>query len=452
VIVPVFPQSIKDRIVYQGVQGDVWMQPGVTKDDVKSNQAKSYRNNQTDGNIVTVLGAGNLGMLPFGDLLHKLFIEKKVVILKMNPVNDYVGPLLEEGFATLVAGGFLKFAYGGVDVGTYLCNHPLIDEIHITGSDKTFEAILFGTGPEAAIRKKNAEPLLDISITGELGNITPVIVVPGEWSDEDIDLQAARISSWLAYNAGCNCLTPRMIIQHKQWKCRDRLIKALGDAFDKIPTRKAYYTGAEERHKDMLSAHPDAQLRGKAETGHIPWTLVPNLDPENREDICFRTESFYSQISETAISAGSIPKFLERTVEFANNTLWGNLIATIIIHPKSLQNAQIKAAFEQAIVDLKYGTICVNFFTGMAYTMGTSPFGAFPGNEISDVQSGIGFVGNYLMLEDTQKSIYQAPFRNPREPALFTTKNMNFGRELARFEINPSWWNISRLGVALMRS
>ena len=84
--------------------------------------------------------------------------------------------------------------------------------------------------------------------------------------------------------------------------------------------------------------------------------------------------------------------------------------------------------------------------------MGTSPFGAFPGNEISDIQSGTGVVGNYLMLENTQKSVYRAPFRNPSEPALYTTKNMNFGQELARFEINPSWWNLSRLGIALMRS
>lgn len=452
VVVPVFPQSLKDQIFYQGVSGEVWMQPGITKDDVERNQAKSYRKSHNTGQIVIVLVAGNLGLLPFGDLLHKLFVEKNVVILKMNPVNDYLGPLLEEGFATLVEGGFLRILYGGADVGRYLCNHSTVDEIHITGSDKTFDAILFGTGPEAANRKKNGKPLLQKSMTGELGNITPVIVMPGEWSDEDIQLQAARIASWLAYNAGCNCLTPRMVIQHKEWGCRDRLLEAIGDAFDKIPTREAYYPGAKRRHKSILNAHPDAQLRGKPGPGHLPWTLVTNLDPENREDICFRLESFYSQLSETAINADSVPDFIGRAVEFANNTLWGNLIALLIVHPKSLQDSKVKNAFEHAIAGLKYGTICINFFTGMAYTMGTTPFGAFPGNEISDIQSGIGFVGNYLMLENTQKSVYRAQFRNIREPTIYSSKmNMDFSRMFTECEINPSWLNLSKLGIALMQ-
>ena len=61
-------------------------------------------------------------------------------------------------------------------------------------------------------------------------------------------------------------------------------------------------------------------------------------------------------------------------------------------------------------------------------------------------------MNNFLMLENTQKSIFRAPFKNPREPMLFTTRNMDFGQILADFEIDPSWWNLSRLGIALMRS
>jgi acyl-CoA reductase-like NAD-dependent aldehyde dehydrogenase len=127
-----------------------------------------------------------------------------VVILKINPVNDYIGPLIEDGFAALITRGFLKVVYGGSDVGVYLCNHPTVDEIHVTGSDKSFEAILFGHGPEATKRKNNQKPLLDKPLTGELGNISPVIIVPGDWSNDDIQFQAARIASWLSYNAGCN--------------------------------------------------------------------------------------------------------------------------------------------------------------------------------------------------------------------------------------------------------
>jgi acyl-CoA reductase-like NAD-dependent aldehyde dehydrogenase len=452
VVVPAFPQCLKDRIVYQGVSGEVWMEPGVAKEDVARDQAKIYREGAIPGKTLANLGAGSLGMLPIGDFLHKLFVEKKVVILKMNPVNDYIGPLIEEGFAALITPGFLKVAYGGSDVGAYLCNHPLVNAIHITGSDKTFEAILFGTGPDATYRKANRKPLLDKPVTAELGNVSPVIIVPGEWSDADINLQASRLASWLAYNAGCNCLTPRVVIQHKDWALRNRLLEALGDALDRVPTRKAYYPGSDQRHSAVLDAHPDAQLRGEVTPGHIPWTLVADIDSGNREDICFRTESFYSQIGETTISAANVPEFIDRAVEFANDAVWGNLVATLIVHPKSLRHSGLKAALERAIAKLKYGIICVNFFPGIAYTLWISPAGAFPGNDISDIQSGIGFVSNYLMLERAQKSVFRAPFRNPRDPTLFTTRNMDFGRALTKFEITPSWLNLSRLGISVLRS
>lgn len=452
VVVPVFPQTRKDRIVYQGIHGDVWMEPDVDEEDVKRDQAKSYREKSSLGEVVAVLGAGNLGILPIGDFMHKLFVENKVVILKVSPVNDYIGPLIEEGFAALITRGFLQVVYGESDVGAYLCNHPAVDAIHLTGSDKTFEAILFGTDSESAYRKSNRRLLLDKPITGELGNVSPVIIVPGEWNDDDVRVQAARLASWLAYNAGCNCITPRVIIQHKNWALRDRMARAIGDALDKVPIRKAYYPGAVQRHSAVLNAHPNAQFRGEVAPEHLPWTLVADIDSGNSEDICFRTESFYGQIAETAVSAANVPEFINHAVNFANSTIWGNLGVTLIVHPRSLRDSQVQAAFEHAIAELKYGVVCVNFFPGIAYTLRTSPWGPFPGNEMSDIQSGIGAVNNYLMLEKAQKSVFRAPFKSPREPMLFTTRNMDFGRTLAKFEANPSWWNLSRLGISLLRS
>ena len=88
--------------------------------------------------------------LPISDVLYRLFIANHVVILKLNPVNAYLGPLIEKGFRSLINQGFLRIVYGGAAEGTYLCNHPLVDEIHLTGSDKTFEAIIFGSGAEGA--------------------------------------------------------------------------------------------------------------------------------------------------------------------------------------------------------------------------------------------------------------------------------------------------------------
>ena len=53
------------------------------------------------------------------------------------------------GLAELVLSGFLRIVYGGADVGEYLCQHPAVDDIHISGSDKTHDRIVWGApGPE----------------------------------------------------------------------------------------------------------------------------------------------------------------------------------------------------------------------------------------------------------------------------------------------------------------
>ncbi len=42
----------------------------------------------------------------------------------------------------------LRIVEGGAAAGRYLTGHPRVDEVHITGSDKTYDAVVFGTGAE----------------------------------------------------------------------------------------------------------------------------------------------------------------------------------------------------------------------------------------------------------------------------------------------------------------
>ena len=44
------------------------------------------------GAVSLVLGAGNQLPVVAGDILHKLILEDEVVVCKMNPVNEYLGP------------------------------------------------------------------------------------------------------------------------------------------------------------------------------------------------------------------------------------------------------------------------------------------------------------------------------------------------------------------------
>ena len=372
VVAKVFPQTKIESMMFTGLSEEVWMEPDVFPEEMLITQAKAYKDENCWGAVCLILGAGNASSLPIADLLYRLFVANHVVMLKPNPVNAYLGPLMEKGFSTLIKQGYLRIVYGGAAEGSYLCHHPLVDEIHLTGSDKTFETIIFGSGSEGAELKARKRPSISKPVSAELGNVTPVIVVPGPWSDHDIRKQAEKITTWLAYNAGCNCLTPRLLVQHQNWDQRQTLIKTIGDVMAHLETRKAYYPGARERHAAFVSAHPNALQFGDSSQGKLPWTLIPDVDSKNTNDICFIKEAFCSVLAETALGAANIPEFLDRAVDFVNGTLWGTLTASIIIHPKSILDPNIAASLDRALVNLRYGTICINEWGIMAI-----PFACF---------------------------------------------------------------------------
>jgi acyl-CoA reductase-like NAD-dependent aldehyde dehydrogenase len=454
VVAQVFPQSLYDRILYTGVRAEVWMRPGVTASDLPATMAVAYHQPH-GGRVALVLGAGNVSSIGPLDVLYKLLVEDQVVLFKANPVNAaYLGPLIQEGFRALVAPGYLRVVYGGAAEGSYLCGHPDVDEIHITGSDKTFEAIVFGPGAEGAARKAERRPLLTKRVTGELGNVSPVIVVPGPWSASDLDYHAGHLATMLSNNAGCNCNATRVIIQHAGWKQREPLLARLRQVFATLPPRAAYYPGSQERYEAFTQAHPEALRIGAAGAGQLPWTLIEGVDPSHADDICFTTEAFTSVCAEAPLPAASVPEYIDRAVAFANERLWGTLNATILVHPHSLRDAAVAAAVERAIANLRYGAVAVNYWAAAAYLLGATPWGGYPGHDIYDIQSGNEVVHNTLMFARAQKSVVRAPFRAQPTPPWFVTRAQVTGevfRRLSALEAAPSPWKVPGIVWAAVR-
>jgi acyl-CoA reductase-like NAD-dependent aldehyde dehydrogenase len=453
VVVQVFPQTYIDRMLLRGTTAEVFIEPGVSPEDVVQTQALAYQLGSQEGKITLILGAGNTSFLVPGDFLSKLFVEGHVVALKPNPVNDYLGPFIEQGFRALIERGFMRVVYGGAQEGAYLCNHPLIDDLHMTGSHHTFEAIVFGTGKDGEQRKLHKQPILDKHFSAELGNITPLIIVPGDWSESDLRVQAEKIVTWLIYNAGYACPTPRLMIQSKNWNLRQELNQAIIEVFSEVETRNAYYPGSQEIHARFVSAHPNAHQLGEPAEGHLPWTFISGVDSNNLNDICFQEEAFCGLLSETAIEEDSVPRYLDRAVEFVNDHVWGTLNSIIIIHPKSLKDPAINAAFENAIANLHYGTVAINQYPAISYFLGFTTWGSFPGQDIYDIQSGIGFTNNYLMFERPQKSVMRAPFKFFPDP--FTIRNKRaheFGKKMAEFEVSPSLLKVPGIAWSVFRN
>jgi acyl-CoA reductase-like NAD-dependent aldehyde dehydrogenase len=435
----VFPRTMLESLY--GLSIEVHMIPGVSIEETLKNQSQTYKERNDHGKVALILGAGNASALQIADILYKLFIENHVVILKMNPVNSYLKPLLEKALSALTTRGFLYVISVGQLEGEYLCHHPIVEEIHLTGSGKTFEAIVFGSGTEGDKRKSQKNPLVKKPITGELGNITPVIIVPGPWTDDEIKEIAVKIVSWLSLNAGCNCFTPRVIIQHKEWIHHDKLVKAFCDVMKNLETRKAFYPGSMDRFSAFISAHPDAKQFGDTNPGHLPWTFIKDVSSNNPDDICFNIEAFCSILTETSLEAANIPEFINKAVDFANNSLWGSLTATIFIHPKSILNKEVSTSIQHAIKNLRYGTIGINEQGILAYAWGRSPWGAFPGHNLYDIQSGIGFINNYLMFDKPQKTVVYGPLKT--DTNLVSFKNTpEFHKKYTYFLANPSIKNM----------
>ncbi len=453
VIAQVFPLSLFDNLLLNGVSGEVWMQPGVTEDNLKANTASFYKQKNPEGRVTLVLGAGNISSIAPLDVLYKLIAEGSVCLLKMNPVNAYLGPVFEKIFAPFIAAGYVQFVYGSAEVGAYCTHHEGIESIHITGSHTTHDAIVYGTGAEGAARKARHEPQLNKPITSELGGCCPTIVVPGPWTEADLQYQAEHIVTQKYHNGGFNCVASQVLVLPADWELTPRLLETVAQTFTKATRRKAYYPGADERHRGLVESHPQAQILD-ADWGDVPRTLIAGLDPQQENDSCFREEAFGGVLAQTSLPGADARAFLENAVRFCNEKLTGTLGANIIIHPQTIK--ELGPNLEQAIADLKYGGIGVNAWSALAYLLSSCSWGAFPGHTWDDIQSGIGVVHNAFLFDKPQKSVVYANFYpfpralahgqfhlSPRPPWFVTNKQAHhLGEKLARFEANQSFKHI----------
>ena len=89
--------------------------------------------------------------------------------------------------------------------------------------------------------------------------------------------------------------------------------------------------------------------------------------------------------------------------------LFGGLV--VYIDCPSKFGFQPDSPVEQAIADLRYGSIGVNTWTAAVYGIRGLTWGAYPGESLDNVASGQGFVRNAYMLKGIEKSVLRSPFK-----------------------------------------
>ncbi|MEU8526019.1 MULTISPECIES: aldehyde dehydrogenase family protein [Streptomyces] len=455
VAVRVLPHSVWDRLLLSGFSAEVWMRPGVTKRAVRSRAGLGQRRPTLTGGVGVVLGAGNITSIPVLDVLYELYAHNRVVALKLNPVTDGLFEVFSRVLAPLIDIGAVRILTGGADVGRYLVHHPKVGHVHMTGSAATHDAIVFGTGEEGAARKKAGTPLLDKPVTSELGGVSPTIVVPGAWSEADLRYQAEHIATQKLHNGGYNCVASQVVVVGSDWPQKDRFLAHVRRALSEAPARPAYYPGSDGRVEGAVASYAGAERIGG---GRV---LIEGLDAADPGPAL--TSEYFAPVLAVLEIPGDAGTFLTEAVRAANERFAGTLGVNLIAHPRTI--ARLGSSLDDAIADLRYGTVALNAWTGVGYLTAAATWGAFPGHTLDDVQSGIGVVHNALLLDAPERTVVRGPFRpaprsvlhgelalSPKPPWFVDNRTAaTTGRRLVDFAAAPRWSALPGIFASALR-
>lgn len=443
VVVDVFPIGV-ENLLYGKFKGEAWIEPG--KEPAQGALYKAKAAGQaSSGAVGLVLGAGNQLPVVFLDILHKLVADDEVVCCKMNPVNEYLGPYIRRALKPLVDAGYVEVVYGGGPVGKYLCNHPDIASVHLTGSAATHDAIVWQGKP------KHGKPPFTKPVGAELGCVTPYIVVPGPWSEEDIEYHADSVAAGLTNNAGHNCLAAELVVTDRSWPLRDRFMAALRLKLAALPNRIAYYPGSDKKTAAFMQRFESVECLGSgavegdgeqlscssqhADVKTTPWLLKAGLTPDQA---ALEDENWSGCLQEVCLDCGGDPtRFMAAALDFANNRCWGTLSCSVFVHPTTQR--QYQAAFEELIAGLQYGAIAVNVPSLLSFVTTKLPWGAFPGSTPQDIGSGNCFVHNTMLFDHLQKGVLYAPWHFHPHP-FWSPSHRNLeavGMGALKFNANP---------------
>lgn len=457
---PVLPLGIRESLLFNGFSAQVWTLPGVSEAEVREGVGLGALRPGESNGVGLVLGAGNITSIGPLDVLSELVAHNRSTILKINPTFANLLSAYRGALAPLIEADLVRVVQGGAAEGEYLCNHDGISHVHITGSIVTHDAIVWGRGADADRRRKAGEPLLTKPITSELGGVSPIIIVPGKWSVADLRFQAENVATMRLHNAGHNCIAGQVVVLSSGWGQREEFLAELRKAMAKIPNRTPWYPGSDSRLAgalaDAAGAHEQSETFADGNRVLIQVEAGSDAPVE-------RTEYFAPVLGVVALD-GDAQSFLERAVDYANNELTGTLGANILVAPA--EHKKLGRSFDEAVANLRYGSIGINAWTGLAFLTPTATWGAFPGHTLDDAQSGIGTVHNGLLIPDVERTVVSGPFRPfprsvvggelalfPKPPWFVTSRSAgSTGSKLSSFAAAPSWLKLPGIFASAFRA
>jgi len=411
------PRGLLDRLALPGYRAVVEVEPGPLQHEPPSGGQ----------GVHVVLGAGNVASMPVGDALHAIFQRGAAVLLKLSPLHADLLPVFGDVLAPLVEADLLRLCVGDATVGRAAVLHGDVAAWHLTGAPATLRALL----AEPAARQK--------AWTAELGNVTPVAIVPGRWRSGELRAAARQIAAWFAQNAACNCITPRLLLCAAAWPQRSELLAALRAEIARLPPRVPFHPGARERF-ERFAAQPAA---GAA----LPFVLREAVDLL-REPHLAGEESFAPVLCTVDVPGDGALAFAQRVSALLREQVFGALAAHIVA-PRRVLAAE-RRALDHLLQALPHGTIAINTWAAVGYALMATPWGT--GAHAQGERNGRGFVHGTLCLRAPVRTIVSAPLQPwPPPPWLSSRGQRGLVRALCRVHARPSPARVLALFASALR-
>lgn len=416
--IQVYPHSAKEKIMAGAQKAYLYV----------DGEPKQVSPMDKSAGITAVLGAGNYSSAL--EMVKAMFFDNKAVVHKPHHLNDETDKIWEKVFKPLVEAGAVSFCSS--DQGRDLTQDPRLSAIYFTG----------GTATAKAIMEATQTPLVS-----ECGGNNPCLIVPGDrpWTDKEIEHQAIQIATISKMNGGAVCGRPQTLITSKHWPQREQFLNALKKAIKvDTPACGTYYPGSKKVWEGFLNAYPEAEViepeNGKYSNGK--YMVITDVDEDG---YAVKNEAFCQIIDEVPLDVpAEAASYLPVAVDFCNTKLHGTLGACILVDEDTKKSHQEK--IDQAVLDMHYGGITVNTMPPFVFL---SPYLTWGGNEQREGQpfvSGYGNFGNLLCFENVEKSVLVDTFMSPGHMMSTSKAKMDvLFNGMARFSVDPSWMNLTRL-------
>lgn len=412
--VEVYPISRKDKLVAGKQKGYLHV------------KGKPKQINPLDkpAGIIAISGAGNYSSSI--EMAMALFLENKAVIHKPHHLNEVSDKVWEKIFAPLIDAKAIVFIAS--DQGRAMSKLEGLHAIYFTGS----------TGVAHAIQDAASAPLVS-----ECGGNNPCIIVPGTWTEKEIERQAIQLASAGKLNGGAVCGRPQTIITSKHWPQREQFLDALRKAISEDTFAcGAYYPNVDETKAAFLEHQPSAEILKPENGKHAAsdFVLIPNVQ---EDDFAVKNEAFCQIFSELPLdTSNDVDAFLTKATAFCNDKLLGSLGCMILVDNDTFSAHHDRV--HQAIRELNYGGIAVNTIPPNIWLNAYLIWG---GNNESkdDFVSGVGNFGNALNFDNVVKAVLIDDFHSTSFEFTNRAAVHNMLRNVSHFSIDQSWGQLARL-------